>query len=258
MITVTYSGVANANNGGATILKYQYSSDGGSTWSDAPASPFTIAAVGSGVTKSIKMRAVNSVGNGAVTATAIVGTSFKVPLAAPAFTVAPGVNKVVVTIPSPLASANNGGSAVTGYQYQTSTDGVTYGSWTSISLATATDVATSANTKVYVKVRAVNAVGNGAASATAGSATSYNVPGKPTIVGVAGTGKVTFTLTNPAVNGGSAVTRLEYNLMDGTGWHTYSSGVVVTGEKTEDVVIKARAVSLVGNGIAAAKVGTCL
>ena len=258
VVTVTYAAVVNASNGGATILKHQYSTDGGSTWIDAPASPFTIAAAGSGVSKSVKMRGVNSVGNGLATAVALSAASFKVPQVAPAFTVTAGVNKVVVTIPSPLATASNGGSAVTGYQYQTSTNGVTFGSWSSISLATATNVATSANTRIYVKVRAVNAVGEGTATAVASSATSFNVPGKPVITAVAGTGKVTFTLANPAANGGSAVTSLQYNLLDGSGWQTYTGAVVVNGVATEDVVIKARAVNAVGNGVAAAKFGTCL
>ena len=56
------------DDGGAAISKYQYSTDGGSTWSDADAgtiSPVTVSGLTNYTTYSIKLRAVNSAGDGA-------------------------------------------------------------------------------------------------------------------------------------------------------------------------------------------------
>ncbi|NCY17326.1 MAG: hypothetical protein EBX39_11265, partial [Actinobacteria bacterium] len=56
------------SDGGAAISKYQYSTDGGTTWADADAgttSPVTISGLTNYTSYSIKLRAVNSVGAGA-------------------------------------------------------------------------------------------------------------------------------------------------------------------------------------------------
>ena len=71
-----------ASNGGSTITNYQYSSDNGSTWTSfSPAtttSPVTITALTGGTAYQIKLRAVNSVGNGTASSASSVTTYFGV------------------------------------------------------------------------------------------------------------------------------------------------------------------------------------
>ena len=63
------------SNGGAPISKYQYSIDGGTNWSDTEAgttSPVTVSGLTNGTNYSIKLRAVNSAGDGAASAAVVV------------------------------------------------------------------------------------------------------------------------------------------------------------------------------------------
>ena len=62
-----------SSNGGASITNYEYSTNGGSSWttpsSAITSSPFTISGLINGTTYDVQIRAVNSVGNGAASAT---------------------------------------------------------------------------------------------------------------------------------------------------------------------------------------------
>ena len=135
---------------------------------------------------------------------------------------------VVASAPSVTATAgdsaanlswtppSDGGSAITSYQVSTNGGGT----WTTISTTTTittvngnvvnTVTATAAGltngTSYNVEVRAVSAVGNGAASSGV-AITPVAVPGPPTgVSGIRGNGFVGVTFTAPAGNGGSAIT----------------------------------------------------
>ena len=59
------------SDGGAAITKYQYTTDGGTNWADTDAgttSPVKISGLANGTSYSIKLRAVNAVGNGTASA----------------------------------------------------------------------------------------------------------------------------------------------------------------------------------------------
>jgi len=108
------------------------------------------------------------------------------------------------------APTSDGGSSITGYKVERSTDaGVT---WTVLTASTGSSstsyTATGlTNGSAYAfRVSAVNAVGTGTASATA-SATPDVVPGAPTSVATTSThAEATVSWVAPASNGGTAVT----------------------------------------------------
>ena len=248
--TVTYSPIQDASNGGATVTKYQYSTDLGATWIDAPASPFEITGLGNGAAVKVRMRAVNVVGNKASTDKA--ATTLNVPTAAPAMASAVGgVGTVTVTY-SAVASTKTGGSAITGYQYTTN-NGST---WIDASASPFVISGLGNGVAVSVKMRAVNAVGNGVASAAAKTATTASAPkAAPAIVSVTtGTGKVTvkYTAVTTANNGGSAITSYQYTINNGSTWLTAgaAAGFDISAAKGSTVSVKMRAVNAVGASVA--------
>jgi hypothetical protein len=113
---------APADNGGAMVVGYQASTDGGSTWSDVSildSNPliFGLGGLRNGTSYSVLVRAVNVVGSGA-TGSAPAAVPFH-PADAPTVTaVAPGDGQLTVSFAGP---ADDGGIPVTGYQ--ASTDG---------------------------------------------------------------------------------------------------------------------------------------
>jgi titin len=248
--TVTYSPIQDASNGGATVTKYQYSTDLGATWIDAPASPFEITGLGNGAAVKVRMRAVNVVGNKASTDKA--ATTLNVPTAAPAMASAVGgVGTVTVTY-SAVASTKTGGSAITGYQYTTN-NGST---WIDAPASPFVISGLGNGVAVSVKMRAVNAVGNGVASAAAKTATTASAPkAAPAIVSVTtGTGKVTvkYTAVTTANNGGSAITSYQYTINNGSTWLTAgaAAGFDISAAKGSTVSVKMRAVNAVGASVA--------
>ena len=248
--TVTYAPIQDASNGGATVTAYQYSTDLGATWTNAPASPFEITGLGNGAAVKVRMRAVNIVGNKASTDKA--ATTPNVPTVAPVMASAVGgVGTVTVTY-SAVASTKNGGSAITGYQYTTN-NGST---WVNASASPIVISGLGNGVAVSVKMRAVNAVGNGVASAAAKTATTASAPNAaPAITSVtAGTGKVTvkYTAVAAANNGGSAITGYQYSINNGSTWLTAgaATGFDISAAKGATVSVKMRAVNTVGASVA--------
>jgi len=165
-------------DGGAAISKYQYSTDGGSNWSDAAAgttSPVTVSGLTNGTSYSIKLRAVNSAGGGAAS-DAVSVTPRTTPSAPTALVATPGDGSASIA----FTAGADGGAAISKYQY--STDGGT--TWADADAGTTSPVTISGlsnYTSYSIKLRAVNSVGAGAAS----SAVSVR-PGLPGAVSCAG------------------------------------------------------------------------
>ncbi|MEI6216222.1 MAG: fibronectin type III domain-containing protein, partial [Actinomycetes bacterium] len=127
-----------------------------------------------------------------------------------------------------FTAGTNTGSAISTYQY--STDGGT--SWrnrqtgstaspiliTTLSVDGTTPLTN--GTAYPVQIRAVNAAGNSAATAST-SATPDVAPGAPTsIVITPASAQLSVAFTPPAGNGGSAVTNYQYSTNGGTNWFT--------------------------------------
>jgi len=131
------------------------------------------------------------------------------------------------------------GLAITGYKYalSTSADNVTYSSygsyitssWTSGTTFTITGLTN--GTYYKVKIRAVNALGDGAESAEIGAFRPNTVPGTPAAaILTAGDATDTFTWTAPASNG-STITKYGYQVSTDNGSNWYSAiGGTLNGE----------------------------
>ena len=155
-ITLTWSAAA---DNGSDISTYQYNQDDAS-WTEIPggsaATTVTIAGLTNGTAYNFRVRAANAIGNGIeATVTAIPG----VPSVPVGLTATPGDEEVTLRW---TAAAGNG-SPVTGYQYQRDD-----GEWTDIpGGASATSVTITGlvdGISYTFSVRAVNTIGNGAAT----------------------------------------------------------------------------------------------
>ena len=219
---------APASDGGSAVIRYQYSTDGGATWRNrddlgTTGSPVVITTLSSdgstallnGTTYYVELRAVNAIGVGTASAVAqgIATTTPDAPTIS-SVTAGPGDLQVV------FASAANGGSAITAYQY--SIDGSAH--WTSTGgLGDTFDISGLTNgTRYTVLVRAVNSVGHSAASdGIAG--TPVALPGQPVIDSVVRSNQTLTTSVHVADNGGSPITAWKYSTDGGASWATAST-----------------------------------
>ena len=145
------------SNGGSAITRYEYSLNNG-TWTSASqiSSPITITGLTNGTAYSIKLRAVNNIGNGAVS-DAISVTPVTTPSAPTNLIASPGNTLVSIS----FTSGSTGGSAITRYEYS-----LNNGSWTTATQTSSpiTITGLTNGTTLNIKLRAVNSVGNGAES----------------------------------------------------------------------------------------------
>ena len=256
-VTVSFS--APLDNGGVPISDYEYKLNGGSWVSAGTTSPFTITGLTNGTSYSVVMRT-KTVDATPTTRYSVDSTAANgIPATVPAQVVYNG-SQVIGDgfIDFPLSSVpGNGGSAITGYQYSTSTDGTTWGAWTNATWTAGLTVRVGGLTNstsggLYYKLRAVNALGVGAASAATGSAlTSGIAPATPTITAVAHDGSATLTYT-PGATGGFTPVTIQYSL-DGTTWQTVTSNpLVITGLTNGTTYnLQVRATNAAGSSVAA-------
>jgi hypothetical protein len=154
------------STGATAISNYEYSLNNGSTWvTPSPAvtaSPLTISGLTQGTTYNVQLRARNTTGTGLGCGTATVNaTTLNVPNAPTALSASAGLGVANISFTAP---SNDGGAAITNYEYSTN-NGT---SWTAVSPAstnTSFTIAGLTNCTAYdVKVRAVNSEGSGSAS----------------------------------------------------------------------------------------------
>ena len=233
--------------GGTPITDYEWSTDGGTTWQLESSAGTPCSTIGSstvscaittlstngttpltnGTSYPIEVRAVNAVGVGTASAPQA-ATPFTTP-GAPVITTGSGGmqaanQSLTVNFSAPT---NNGGSAITTYQYSTDagatwqarSDGISPTSMTmTISTLSSDGAIPLTNGTTYdIEIRAVNAAGPGAASAVA-AGIPVTVPAAPVVNAVTpenGALGVTFA---PGSNGGAAVSEYDYSLNGGTTW----------------------------------------
>jgi alpha-tubulin suppressor-like RCC1 family protein len=148
-------------NGGSAITNYKYSTDNGVNWTTrSPAatnSPISITGLSNGTEYTIKLRAVNSIGDGAVSS-AVSSTPRTTPAAPTSLVATPGDGSVSIA----FAPGADGGVSITKYQYR-----VGSGPWTD-AVGTTSPITVSGLTNYAnnsIRLRAVNSAGAGAASA---------------------------------------------------------------------------------------------
>ena len=153
------------SNGGSALTALEYRLDAG-TWTALTGTGTgvrTITGLTNGVEYDIELRAVNAIGNGAAS-----DVKSRTPVADPVvpdafevgdWTLTAGDTEAVIDI---TALPGNGGSAITALQYRI--DGGTWTALTGTGLGVRTITGLTNTTEYDFELRAVNAVGNGAAS----------------------------------------------------------------------------------------------
>ncbi len=250
--------MAPASDGGRPVVNYEYSLNGGGSWTAfAPpvtTSPQTIPGLVNGTLYQIALRAVNSVGPGPATA-AIAVTPAAVPGAPTNLVATPGDQQIGLSFTN--APAN--GDPISNYEY--SLDGG--GSWTAFMPAvTGSPVVITGLTNgvnYSLSLRAVNGVGPGLASAVV-AATPATLPGAPTgLVASPGNQSASIAFT-PAAANGSAVLNYEFSLDAGASWTPFAPPVATSPVSISGLTngvsyaVQLRAINGVGTGPASATV----
>jgi hypothetical protein len=153
------------NTGGDTIINYKYSTDNGSTFTAfSPAttsSPVSITGLINGTSYNVKLKAVNSVGDGSVSD--VVTSMPRTTPGAPTSLSATAKNAsadIAFTTPSVT-----GGATITNYEYSTD-GGTTYSAFSPAATTSPVTITGLTNETNYnIKLKAVNAAGSGTASA---------------------------------------------------------------------------------------------
>lgn len=145
-------------NGGSAITDYEYKVGAGAwTSASATASPITVAGLTKGTQYSVAIRGVNAIGNGTASVP-VVFTTDSEPAAPTNLVATPGNTQASIA----FTPGSDNGSAITDYEYN-----VDSGGWVSGATTSSPVVVTGLTNgiEVSIELRAVNSVGNGAASA---------------------------------------------------------------------------------------------
>jgi hypothetical protein len=219
---------APASNGGAAITNYEFSIDGGLSWTTrtppSTSSPWTVGGLVDGTTYSVQLRAVNGQGPGNVSVSAS-GTPASLP-----------ANPLITSLDIPSvgrslwvnfsAPSNDGGSAIVTYQYSINggsswlsrTDGLTTSSPLKISGLTN-------GTSYSISIRATNIRGAGISSPVE-TGIPAGRPLAPTISEVEAPidGESLIVYFNPGSSQGSEIFDFQYSLDGGVRWYSRNDG----------------------------------
>jgi hypothetical protein len=205
------------NDNGSTITNYEYSINSGSWTARDPVSdnsPITITGLTNGTSYVVMLRAVNANGPGPSASSSSV-TPVTIPSAPTNVEVTAGNAQAYVTY---YNSPSDGGSAIIRYEQSTDEYGTTWNIFdgqTSESIPRQIITGLTNNQQYYLRVRAVNAVGNGTPSSPAVEFTPILVPGAPTITGII-PGNTTASVEFNAGNAyGTTITTYQYLLTVG-------------------------------------------
>ncbi len=244
-------------NGGAAITNHQYTLNGGTTWTSlSPAdavSPVTVPSLANGTTYSVQLRAVNAAGAGAASS-AVAVKPVGAPAAPTSVVAKPGNGAVSLS----FVAGANGGAAISNYQYS-----LNGGAWAALSPAdNASPVLVKGlvNGTLYgIRLRAVNSMGTGAASASVSVRPTAVPPSAPTKLVASPRSGAANILFLAGSNGGAGVTNHQYSV-NGGAWKSLSPGDASSPIRipglTNGVLysIKIRAVNAKGVGAASAAV----
>lgn len=172
-LTVNFT--APVSDGGSAITNYKYSTDNGSTYTACSptqtTSPIVITGLTNGTSYDVKIRAINSNGDG-TESTKNTATPYTTAGAPTINSITPGATTLSVAFTAPVS---NGGSTITNYKYSTD-NGSTYTAFSPVQTTSPLTIeGLTPNTSYDVKLIAINAAGDGAAS-SATNTTTLNQP----------------------------------------------------------------------------------
>jgi trimeric autotransporter adhesin len=244
----TVNFTAPTNNGGSVITSYTVTSSPGGLTATGAVSPITVTGLTNGTAYTFTVKATNAMGSSSASAASNSVNPATVPGAPIIGTATAGNAQAAVSFTAP---SSNGGSAITGYTVTSSPGGLTAGG-----TASPLTVSGLTNGTTYTfTVKAINAIGSGAASTASNSVTPATVPGAPTVgTATAGNAQATVSFTAPSSNGGSAITG--YTVTSSPGGLTVSgsaSPLTVTGLNNGTAyTFTVKATNVVGSGAASA------
>ena len=229
-INLSWSAPASTGGSAITGYKIESSSDGGSSWSDLVANTSntttTYAHTGltAGATRHYRVSAINANGTGVPSNVANATTGATAP-GAPTGLTATASGTTAINL-SWTAPASTGGSAITGYRIEGSSNGGS--SWSDLVANTSNTTTTYAHTGLtagttrHYRVSAINANGTGVPSNVANATTGATAPGAPTglTATASGTTAINLSWSAPGSTGGSAITgyRIEVSSNGGSSW----------------------------------------
>ena len=239
-------------SGGAEVTGYEYEQDVSGRWISTGSTDTTTTVTGltNGQPYTFRVRAVNSAGRSAASTASASVIPATVPGAPASLGVTGGDREVELSWTAP---ASNGGDTITGYEYEQSGSGT----WISTGGTDTTyTVFNLTNGQPYrFRVRALNSVGEGAASAASANVTPATAPDAPANLGATVSDQqVVLIWTAPASNGGATILRYEYEL-DFSGTWTSTGGTATSDTVTgltngQSYTFRVRAVNRVGAGLA--------
>ena len=239
-------------SGGAEVTGYEYEQDVSGTWisTGSTDTSYTVTGLTNGQSYTFRVRAANSAGRSAASTASASVTPATVPGAPTGLSATVSDQRVDLIWTAP---ASNGGQSITDYEYEQGGSGT----WISTGgTATSYMVHNLTNGQPYrFRVRALNSVGAGAASAASPNVTPATEPDAPTgLSATVSDQEVDLIWTAPASNGGATILRYEYEL-DFSGTWTSTGGTAtsytVTGlTNGQSYTFRVRAVNRVGAGLA--------
>ena len=229
-INLSWSAPASTGGSAITGYKIEVSSNGGSSWTNLVANTSntttTYAHTGltAGATRHYRVSAINANGTGVPSNVANATTGATAP-GAPTDLTATASGTTAINL-SWSAPASTGGSAITGYKIEVSSNGGS--SWTNLVANTSNTTTTYAHTELtagatrHYRVSAINTNGAGTASNVANATTGATAPGAPTdlTATASGTTAINLSWSAPASTGGSAITgyKIEVSSNGGSSW----------------------------------------
>ena len=229
-INLSWSAPASSGGSAITGYKIEVSSDGGSSWSDLVANTsnttttYAHTGLAAGDTRHYRVSAINANGTGVPSNVDSATTGTTVPGAPTGLTAtASGTTQIDLSWSAPVST---GGSAITGYKIEVSSDGGS--SWSDQVANTSNTTTTYAHTGLgggdtrHYRVSAINTNGAGTASNVDSATTGTTVPGAPTGLSATASGTTAINLSwiAPGSTGGSAITgyKIEVSLNGTSGW----------------------------------------
>jgi len=235
-----------SSTGGTTITGYliQYSTDGGN-WTTATSSTgststtYSVTGLTNGTPYWFRVAAVGTLTGATLTGNLATTTAAVTPYTSPSAPIALSGTKGNGKVDLSWTAGSNGGSVITGYRVQYSTDG---SNWTTKTTNTGSSLPSYSvtgltnGTPYYFQVSATNAAGTGppayigSTPAPGDTVTPYTNPDAPTsFTATPSNGAASLSWTAPTNTGGKAITGYEVQRStDGTTWTTLSSTITGT------------------------------